>query len=83
MVTESGNFFHIDFGHFLGNFKKKFGIDRERAPFILTPDMVCIILYIIICTIICFFMLNFVLCFTFHITLCYIYYVVYIYIYYI
>jgi phosphatidylinositol-4,5-bisphosphate 3-kinase len=25
-------------GHFLGNFKKKFGFKRERAPFVLTPD---------------------------------------------
>ena len=28
----------IDFGHFLGNIKKKFGIKRERAPFVFTPD---------------------------------------------
>lgn len=38
MVTKSGRLFHIDFGHFLGNYKKKFGIKRERAPFVLTPD---------------------------------------------
>ena len=38
MVQESGNMFHIDFGHFLGNFKEKFGIKRERARFVLTPD---------------------------------------------
>ena len=31
MVQRSGRLFHIDFGHFLGNFKKKFGIKRERA----------------------------------------------------
>lgn len=28
--------FHIDFGHFLGNFKSKLNIKRERVPFILT-----------------------------------------------
>jgi len=25
-------------GHFLGNYKKKYGIKRERAKFVLTPD---------------------------------------------
>jgi hypothetical protein len=30
--------FHIDFGHFLGNFKSKFGVRRERAKFVFTPD---------------------------------------------
>jgi phosphatidylinositol kinase/protein kinase (PI-3 family) len=38
MVTKDGKLFHIDFGHFLGNYKKKFGIKRERAPFVFTPD---------------------------------------------
>jgi phosphatidylinositol-4,5-bisphosphate 3-kinase len=38
MVQENGCLFHIDFGHFLGNFKKKFGIARERAKFVFTPD---------------------------------------------
>nr|CAB3264880.1 phosphatidylinositol 4,5-bisphosphate 3-kinase catalytic subunit gamma isoform [Phallusia mammillata] len=38
MVTETGNLFHIDFGHFLGNTKKFYGIQRERVPFVLTPD---------------------------------------------
>ena len=33
-------FFHIDFGHFLGNFKSKYGIKRERAPFVFTNSMV-------------------------------------------
>jgi phosphatidylinositol-4,5-bisphosphate 3-kinase len=36
MVTMLGHLFHIDFGHFLGNYKKKFGIKRERAPFVFT-----------------------------------------------
>merc|ERR1711908_201818 len=40
MVNTSGQLFHIDFGHFLGNWKSKFGIQRERVPFILTPDFV-------------------------------------------
>ena len=38
MLSEAGHLFHIDFGHFLGNFKSKFGIKRERAPFVFTPD---------------------------------------------
>jgi len=39
MVTKDGHLFHIDFGHFLGNFKQKFGINRERAAFVFTPEM--------------------------------------------
>ena len=39
MVTNAGHLFHIDFGHFLGNFKSKFGYKRERAPFVFTPEM--------------------------------------------
>lgn len=27
--VKEGNLFHIDFGHFLGNVKKKFGFKRE------------------------------------------------------
>ena len=38
MCTRKGHLFHIDFGHFLGNYKKKFGIKRERAPFVFTPQ---------------------------------------------
>jgi len=38
MITKSGKLFHIDFGHFLGNFKTKLGFKRERAPFVFTPD---------------------------------------------
>ncbi|KAF3848074.1 hypothetical protein F7725_021102 [Dissostichus mawsoni] len=39
----SSNLFHIDFGHILGNFKSKFGIKRERVPFILTHDFIHVI----------------------------------------
>ena len=38
MLNKSGKFFHIDFGHFLGNFMSKMGVKRERAPFVFTPQ---------------------------------------------
>jgi phosphatidylinositol-4,5-bisphosphate 3-kinase len=38
MVRRNGQLFHIDFGHFLGNYKKKFGFKREKAAFVFTPD---------------------------------------------
>uniref|UniRef100_A0A671VUD2 phosphatidylinositol-4,5-bisphosphate 3-kinase n=1 Tax=Sparus aurata TaxID=8175 RepID=A0A671VUD2_SPAAU len=43
MVRSTGQLFHIDFGHILGNFKSKFGIKRERVPFILTHDFIHVI----------------------------------------
>ncbi len=39
MVKKSGHLFHIDFGHFLGNFKSKYGVKRERNKFVFTPEM--------------------------------------------
>ena len=40
MMTRTGHLFHIDFGHFLGNFKKKFGLQRERSNFVFTEEMI-------------------------------------------
>lgn len=39
MVTVDGHLFHIDWGHILGNFKTKMGVNRERAAFVFTPEM--------------------------------------------
>lgn len=39
MMSRFGKFFHIDFGHILGNFKSKYGIKRERAPMVFTHAM--------------------------------------------
>merc|ERR1711902_345722 len=57
-VHECGDLFHIDFGHFLGNFKvKKFAVHilpgikmkkefhRERSPFVFLPAMKYVIKY--------------------------------------
>ena len=39
MIASNGRYFHIDFGHFLGNLKYQFGIKRERTSFVLTKEM--------------------------------------------
>ncbi|KAL5252680.1 hypothetical protein ACHWQZ_G015451 [Mnemiopsis leidyi] len=48
MVTKSGKLFHIDFGHFLGNYKslniRGIGIyKRERVPMIMLSDFITVI----------------------------------------
>lgn len=43
MLKRNGELFHIDFGHFLGNWKYKLGIKRERAPFVFTPAFAAVL----------------------------------------
>ena len=42
-IIQNGELFHIDFGHFLGHFKYKFGIKRERAPFVFTSEFLYVL----------------------------------------
>ena len=39
LIKNNGIFLHIDFYRILGNFKKTFGIKKERTKFLLTPEM--------------------------------------------
>jgi len=45
MLKNDGKLFHIDFGHFLGNFKSKYGYKREKleGQFVFTPAMAAVL----------------------------------------
>ncbi len=43
MLRRSGELFHIDFRHFLGNFKYKYGVKKERSPFVFTPAFAAVL----------------------------------------
>jgi hypothetical protein len=40
LMKSDGTMFHIDYTRGFGRYKTKFGIPRERPPFVLTPAMV-------------------------------------------
>ena len=47
MVTTSGKFLHIDFGHFLGNFKKNWASSVKRRRKLLLPTIAkCLLTYL-------------------------------------
>lgn len=39
LQNDTGKFFHIDFGHFLGHGKLKHGWNRDREPFIFSDEL--------------------------------------------
>jgi len=43
MINKQGQLFHIDFGHFLGNYKSMMGFRRERVSLVLTGDFIHVI----------------------------------------
>lgn len=45
MLKKTGELFHIDFGHFLGNYKSKYGYKREKldGQFVFTPAMAAVL----------------------------------------
>lgn len=43
MVSKEGHLFHIDFGHFLGAFKKMMGLNREQSAFVFQKEMAYVI----------------------------------------
>uniref|UniRef100_A0AC34GT29 Phosphatidylinositol-4-phosphate 3-kinase n=1 Tax=Panagrolaimus sp. ES5 TaxID=591445 RepID=A0AC34GT29_9BILA len=40
LISESGHTFHIDFGKYMGDNQTSMGFNRDRVPFVLTPEMV-------------------------------------------
>ena len=45
LQKDTGKFFHIDFGHFLGHGKKKLGWLRDREPFVFSAEMKYFLMY--------------------------------------
>ena len=43
MLSRDGSLVHIDYGHFLGNYKTRLGVSRERSPFVFTPQMLYLV----------------------------------------
>ncbi|XP_060571946.1 phosphatidylinositol 4,5-bisphosphate 3-kinase catalytic subunit alpha isoform-like isoform X2 [Ruditapes philippinarum] len=43
MLKVTGELFHIDFGHFMNHKKVKYGVQRERSPFVLTKDFISVV----------------------------------------
>ncbi|XP_052271929.1 phosphatidylinositol 4,5-bisphosphate 3-kinase catalytic subunit alpha isoform-like [Dreissena polymorpha] len=44
LVKNTGEMFHIDFGHFMGHRKSMVGIRRERTPFVITKDFMNVVI---------------------------------------
>ena len=40
LISTAGHVFHIDFGKYMGDWQTAMGFNRDRVPFVLTPEMV-------------------------------------------
>ena len=45
LKEDTGQFLHIDFGHFLNHRKFKLGMSRDREPFILSKELIYFLKY--------------------------------------